>query len=66
MMCIKLDSFERFMSTMRTVCVILIGILSFALSLLSGINTVSLLLLALGAALCASIMMLITHFYLKR
>ena len=66
MMCIKLDSFERLMSTMRTVCVILIGILSFALSLFSGINTVSLLVLALGTALCASIMMLITHFYLKR
>jgi hypothetical protein len=66
MMCIKLDSFEHLMSTMRTVSVILIGILSFALSLLAGINTVSLLVLALGAALCASIMMLITHFYLKR
>ena len=66
MMCIKLDSFEHLISTMRTVSVILIGILSFALSLLAGINTVSLLVLALGAALCASIMMLITHFYLKR
>ena len=66
MMCIKLDSFESLMSKLRIIAVIFVGILTFALVLFSGINTVSLLALILALALCASIMMLLTHFYLKQ
>ena len=66
MMCIKLDSFDSLMSKLRIIAVIFIGILTFALVLFSGINTVSLLALTLALALCTSIMMLLTHFYLKQ
>lgn len=66
MMCIKLDSFESLMSKLRIIAVIFVGILTFALVLFSGINTVSLLALILALALCTSIMMLLTHFYLKQ
>lgn len=66
MMCIKLNAFETLISKARMVSIVLVGILSFALVLLSGINTVSILVLALATALCASIMMLLTHFYIKR
>ncbi|MGM9631925.1 MAG: hypothetical protein ACI3XL_02390 [Eubacteriales bacterium] len=66
MMCIRLDGFESLISKMRTVFVILTGILAFALVLLSGINTVSMLALTLEVAFCASLMMLLTHFYIKR
>ena len=66
MMCIKLDGFEALITKVRTVSIVLMGILSFALVLFAGINTVSVLVLALASALCASIMMLLTHFYIKR
>ena len=66
MMCIRLDRFESLISKMRTVFVILTGILAFALVLLSGINTVSMLALTLEVAFCTSLMMLLTHFYIKR
>ena len=65
MMCIKLDAFESIITKVRTVAVVLMGILTFALVLLSGINIVSMLSLALALALCASIMVLLTHFYIK-
>ena len=65
MMCIKLSSFETLISKVRVVALVLMGILSFALILLSGINTMTILALALTSALCASIMALLTHFYIK-
>lgn len=65
MMCIKLNSFEALISKIRIVALVLMGILSFALVLLSGINTMTVLALALTSALCASIMALLTHFYIK-
>ena len=66
MMCIKLDGFEALLSKLRVASVVVIGILSFALVLFSGINTVSMLALILACALCTSIMMLLTYFYIKR
>ena len=66
MMCIKLNNFESLIAKVRTIAVILMGILSFALVLLSGIDTVCMLALMLASALCASIMMLLSHFYIKR
>ena len=66
MMCIKLDNFESLIAKVRTIAVILMGILCFALVLLSGIDTVCMLALVLASALCASIMMLLSHFYIKR
>ncbi len=66
MLCIRLDRFESLVSKMRTVFVVLTGILSFALVLLSGINAVSMLALTLETAFCASLMMLLTHFYIKQ
>ena len=66
MMCIKLDGFEALLTKLRVASVVIIGILSFALVLFSGINTVSMLALILACALCASIMILLTHFYIKR
>lgn len=66
MMCIKLNSFESLIAKVRTIAVVLMGILSFALVLLSGIDTVCMLALVLASALCASIMMLLSHFYIKR
>ena len=66
MTCVKLDGLETLMNTARTVAMILMGVLSFALVLFSGINTVSMLALMLASALGASVMMLLTHFYLKR
>ena len=66
MMCVKLDRLEALFSKMRVASIVLVGILSFALMLFSGINTVSMLALILACALCASVMMLLTHFYIKR
>ena len=65
MMCIKLSSFEALISKIRIVALVLMGILSFALVLLSGINTMTVLALALTSALGASIVALLTHFYIK-
>lgn len=66
MMCVKLDRLEALFSKMRVASIVLVGILSFALMLFSGINTVSMLALILACALCTSVMMLLTHFYIKR
>ena len=64
-MCIKLNNFEALISKIRVVALVLVGILSFALVLLSGINTVTILALSITLALCATIMALLTHFYIK-
>lgn len=66
MMCTRLDSFEVILSKIRMASVVLVGILSFALVLLSGANIVCMLALSLACALCASVMMILTHFYIKR
>ena len=65
MMCIKLNRFESFISRVRVVSLVLMGILSFALILLSGINVMTMLALSLTVALCVSIMSLLTYFYIK-
>ena len=65
MMCIKLNRFESLISKIRIVALVVLGILSFALMLLSGINTMTLLALFLTTAVCASIMGLLTYFYIK-
>lgn len=66
MMCIKLDGLENTIEKFRMGSIVFIGILSFALALLSGINILSILILTLAVALCASIVALLTHFYIKR
>ena len=68
MMCVKLNGFEALLSKVRVVALILIGILSFALILLpdfGAINIMTILALTLASAVCASIMMLLSHFYIK-
>jgi hypothetical protein len=64
MMCVKLDRLESILGTMRTVAIIVMGILSFAL-ILSEINIMTMLVMALASALCASVMTLVTYFYIK-
>ena len=66
MMCIKLNDFEEIISKVRAVSIVLVAILSFALVLFSQITAVSMLVMMLANALCASIMVLLTYFYLKR
>ncbi len=66
MMCIKLDSFESLIGKLRIASIVLVALLSLSLVLFSGINTVSMLVLMLTCALGASVMMLMTHFYIKR
>ena len=66
MMCIKLHSFEELLAKFRAISIVGMGILSFALVLFSGINTVSMLVMILASALCASLMTLLTYFYIKR
>lgn len=65
MMCIKLDNLERIFGNMRTIALIVMGIISFALVLLSGINVMTMIAMTIACALCASIMTLITYFYIK-
>lgn len=65
MMCIKLNNFETIISKIRIVALILMGILSFALVLLSGINLMTILDLVFATCFGASIMALLTHFYIK-
>ena len=65
MMCIKLHHFEVIMGKLRAVSIVAMGILSFALVLFAGINTVSMLVMLLASALCASIMTLLTYFHIK-
>ncbi len=65
MMCIKLNNFETLISKVRVVALIVMGILSFALVLLSGINLMTVLALSIALSLGASIVALLTHFYIK-
>ncbi len=65
MMCIKLNNFETLIARVRVVALIITGILSFALILLSGINVMTMLALSLALGLGASVMALLTHFYIK-
>lgn len=65
LMCIKLNRFESLISKIRVVALVLVGILSFALILLSGINIMTMLSLVLSLAFGASIMCLLTYFYIK-
>ena len=65
MMCIKLNNFETLISKVRVVSLIVMGILSFALILLSGINLMTVLALSIALGLGASIVALLTHFYIK-
>ena len=65
MMCIKLDNLERIFNNMRTIALIVMGIIAFALVLLSGINIVTMGAMTIACALCISIMVLITYFYIK-
>ena len=67
-MCIKLNSLEALMGKVRTVALVLMGILSFALVLIpnpSAINIMTILALTLASAVCTSIMALLTYFYIK-
>jgi hypothetical protein len=66
-MCIKLDNLEGIFRKIRTIALVLMGILSFALISLSGVNIsiITLLALGLGCALCTSVMMMVTYFYVK-
>ena len=66
MTCIKLNNLERILGNIRTVAIVLMGILSFALILLSGINAFTMLVMSLACAFCVSIMTLVTYFYVKR
>ena len=65
-MCSKLDSFERVLNNIRTVALVIMGILSFALILLSEANFVmSMMVLTIACGVCASIMALLSYFYIK-
>ena len=66
MMCTRLYSFESVIAKIRIAAIVLIAALTFTLVMVSGINAVSMLLLMLACALGASVMMLLSHFYVKR
>ena len=66
MMCTRLYSFESLISKIRMGAIVLIGVLTFILVRISGINAISMLLLMLACALGASVMMLLSNFYIKR
>ena len=67
MMCIKLDNLEGIFRKIRVIALVLMGILSFVLISLSttNISIITLLALSLGCALCTSVMMMVTYFYVK-
>jgi hypothetical protein len=66
MMCTRLYSFESVISKIRIASMVIIGALILTLVMISGINMVSMLLLLLACALFTSIMILLSHFYIKR
>ena len=66
MMCTRLYNFESVIAKIRIAAIVLIAALSFTLVTVSGINAVSMLLLMLACALGTSVMMLLSHFYIKR
>ena len=65
MMCIKLNNLEGIMSKVRAVALVMLGILSFALLLQLEISILTICIMALTLGLSASIMILLTHFYIK-
>ena len=65
MMCIKLDNLERIFNNMKTIALIVMGVVAFALVLLSGINIMTMVWMTISCGVCASIMALITYFYIK-
>lgn len=65
-MCSRLDAYDSFISKIRAAAIVLVGILTFALMLFNITNAVSMLLLMLACALGTSIMMLLTHYYIKK
>ena len=67
MMCTRLYSFESFVAKIRIAAIVLMSILTFTLvTVSSGVNVVCMMLLMLACALSASVMMLLSHFYIKR
>lgn len=66
MTCSKLDNFERIMNNIRIVALVIMGILSFALILLSVANfLMTMIVLAIACGICASTMILLSYFYIK-
>ena len=65
MMCIKLNNLEAIMSKIRAVALVIVGILSFALLLRLEISIITICIMSLSLGLSASIMALLTHFYIK-
>ncbi len=65
MMCIKLNNLEGIMSKVRAVALVMLGILSFAFLLQLEISILTICIMALTLGLSASIMILLTHFYIK-
>ncbi|MBR2381201.1 MAG: hypothetical protein IKA84_01740 [Clostridia bacterium] len=66
MMCTKLDSFERILNGIRTVALVIMGILAFALILLSKANfLMTMIVLTIACGVCASAMALLSYFYIK-
>ena len=67
MMCTRLYSFESFIAKVRIAAIVFIAVLTFILITISnGVNVVCMLLLLLTCAFGASVMMLLSHFYIKR
>ena len=66
MTCSKLDNFERVMNNIRIVALVIMGILSFALILLSVANfLMTMIVLAIACGICASTMILLSYFYIR-
>ena len=66
LMCSKINSFERILHTIKMVALVIVGILSFALILLSEANfLMTMIVLAVACGVCASTMALLSYFYIK-
>ena len=66
MMCSKLSNFERILNSIRTVALVIMGILSFALILLSEINFImAMIVLSIACGVCAFTMLVLSYFYIR-
>ena len=66
LMCSKINGFERILNTIRMVALVIVGILSFALILLSEANfLMTMIVLTVACGVCASTMALLSYFYIK-
>ena len=66
MMCSKLSNFERILNSIRTVALVIMGILSFALILLSKINFImAMIVLSIACGVCAFTMLVLSYFYIR-